>query len=244
MQSVAPLTASAARLLLRYVQLGGENESMGESMEAIGCRSRSIYFDARAQLKRQGFLSGDGSLNFETMLATPQVVKQVAAVKYEVVTSDEPVAEDNWRIRAMQADLLPGDGEPTQAGSNFQKRRNAQAKVLMDAFKALFGQPLLLTNAKNFLAMTGNYAEDIIDAFEQTLAAPKKIEYPMSYVKAILAKAGQTPQVRAASIDRPAPEPEMDNYFLAKPSDRTARVLAKLQEAGKLMEEDDDDDDD
>ena len=253
MTKIAALTLGASKLLLRLLEIGGENESRVELMEASGINSKSQFFKAKQQLKQLGLLDDAGNVFFVVASSVPQRGVVLFAKRgepapppidmgYEPVLIEAPVVTGGWQSQAMQADLMPSDGEPRQASSNFQKRRRAQIAVLQGVFKEFFDYNLTPDKAKELLVLANDYAEDVLEACDKTKASPKKIEFPVGYIMSILK--GKQQEVKPTGIDRPDAEQPDDNFYLAKPSARTAKVTARLQALGLLEDEDDDDDED
>ena len=248
MTKLATMSFGACKLLLRLLEIGGENESRDELMEATGINSRSQFFKAKQQLKALGLLDDAGNVNFVVASSIPQRGIVLFAKRGEPA-SPSPVVEyepepvlsgESWLTQAAQADMLPSDGDPRQKASNYQVRRRAQIAVLQGVFKEYWDYNLTPDKAKELLVLTQDYAEDVLEACDKTKASPKDIKFPLGYVMTILK--GQPQEVRTTTIDKPESGQPAPDFYLNKPSPRTAQVMEKMRALG-LLEDDDDDDD-
>ena len=165
---------------------------------------------------------------------------------------------DTPRALCMRADNMPFDEEDkARPSSEFQKRRREQCYVLQAIFQHLFEKPLSNGQAKTLLQNAGDITEEVLDLMEdlrRLVDGGKKIDAPASYligmVKGQRRDATRTPggipsgspQIKRAVIDKPEPEQPQANFYMDKPSDRQAKVMARLQAAGYLEDDDDDDD--
>lgn len=260
----AILKGSAAKVLLHLIRRGGVPGTNAEMMRGSGVHDRNTYYVARSQLVDTGLWENPygifpqvGGISQQVQGKTqqgegknPAPIIRALPLEAEVIHADPtptviPIAV-NWRERAMQADLLPGGGAEHQRTSEFQARRRVQVEALQGAWRALFSQELTPDSAKDLLAQTDNFAEDVFDVMETAKA--RNVQAPRGYILRVLSnkrneRAQHAATVRPANIG-PATNDDSasdDNYYLTKPTEKTAKITAILKAKG-LLEDDEDDD--
>jgi hypothetical protein len=222
-----PLSYPAARLLIRLLEISGVNESREEMMAAASIRSRSQFFGAQAELRRRGFLNEDGSLEFAGQhidTGSPLVLAPFRAPKVPVVLSG-----DTPRQRSVEVDLMDASGDQARPGTPFQIRRKAQIEFIQDLWVDSFHAPVSVAEAKILLNLAGNYTEDILDRVEEVLAKPKKIDWPLGYIKAILKKN------QAAEVASSAPAKTIDDEYGEIVPDDVRVPDAKTEETRQIL---------
>lgn len=259
-----------AKLLLHQLLSQGGKKTNDELMRETGISNRRTFFRAKAFLVERGWLhpchqTGYTHDTSDTHVTTQQVTPMspgytdVTPTGYThdtgytgdtpTGTEIQPPESDNWRARLAEADRMPGSTATDKAHDPaFRARRETQVKLLQSTWKALLGQDLTIQAAKGLLQLADDWSEDILDKIEE-VQARGNIQSPLTYIRRIFEKERaekrtQPPVLRSSSPVSESGEngAERDDYYLSKPSPRTAMVLARLKAAGKLVPDEDDDD--
>lgn len=106
MEPYATLRGVAPLILVRYLYLGGENESIDETMQALGLTNRNYFYRARAELYKRGLLTKDGKL---PGLETPAAQDGVAPFQfYPRLNAHNPIVQQPAPTLSEQ--LFPANG--------------------------------------------------------------------------------------------------------------------------------------
>lgn len=217
--------------------VGGNTHTVGIIPHTVGGNTHTVGGNTPTPLGVTDPTSYPALVNTDLPTDLPETMPEFAG----------PV-EREWLAEAADADRMDDSGDKTQRNSPYQARRRSQLRVLRDLFRERFGRPLTDASAKRWLVLTEDSAEGVVEAIEYTFE--KKggdIQAPNGYIETVL-KGWRDDAKRPRSSSTPAPnnsvpganETEPD-YYLSKPSERTAKVLARLKAAGKLVPDEDED---
>lgn len=247
MKPYAALRGVAATLLIHYLYLGGENESIEDTMAALGLTNRNYFYRARGELHRLGLLTRDGKLTGQPVAnyaeqsvafdPKPLLPEGAILLDFGSPVSTSPLSQ------AAEIDRMDASGDIRKPTSPAQARRRAQVIFLQEQGERLFpGKFLSDKRAKELLALADESAEIVLGALE---GIPDTIEYPYGYADKVLRGDG-TSRVRSVpgplkptSLE-PDVAPREPDYYMTKWSPRTAKVMERLEALGKLKDEGDD----
>lgn len=250
MEAYAALPRVALLILARYLQLGGENESIDETMDALGLTNRNRFYRMRAYLYRAHLLTRDGKLTIGRPVTnaavqsvafdpTPLLPEGAVLLDFSSPVSTSPLSQ------AADIDRMDASGDIRKPTSPAQARRKAQLAFLQEQAERLFpGKFLSDKRAKELLILADESAEIVLGALEQTQAKKPDAEFPYGYAISILRGDGSS-RVRSVPADvRPTSlEPDVarePDYYMTQWSPRTAKVMERLEALGKLNDEGDD----
>lgn len=247
MESYATLRGVAPLILIRYLYLGGENESIDETMAALGVTNRNYFYRARGELYKLGLLTRDGKLpGLETPAPPPQTVPQrlpEIEPALEIDPVDEIIPTGSLLSRIVKADGMDDSGDRNRRTSPFHARRKVQVAVLQETFTHYWPEfELIEANAKTLLNLTGDCAEAVYEAFE-TASGRTLSGHPFAYVRGILRRQQEEergPQVKPVNLERPDEDAPVK---MIAPDPVLARVEAKARAKMPWLWEEKPDDD-
>lgn len=250
MEAYATLHRAALMILVRYLSLGGENESIDETMEALGLDNPNYFYRCRSQLYKAGLLTRDGKITLGspppsiTASVTPTLTNQDYAEGLRVLSQPQSseldsdffgIPGESSLSAAAQIDRMDDSGDKTQRNSPFQIRRKHQIAFLQREFESRWDKQLTEANAKALLVLAEDSAEVVFEALEAA-SGRDLTGHPFNYVRGILRKqAEKERQARPTSLE---PEREPD-YYLVAPTPRIAAKEAKLRALGYMEPEED-----
>lgn len=180
---LANLSGSAAKLLLYALLSGTVDGRVADVMRLSGVTSRPAFFKAKGDLYEQGLvdhkgrpvLTGSKNEPRETDTGSKNEPAETPTVysgsKNEPVAGSENEPDETdppgWQEQAEDIDSWPSDGKPGQRGTNWQKRRDAQVKLLCMAWPSYFRDtsPLTTQMAKQYLSLAGDSSSEVISLF-------------------------------------------------------------------------------
>ena len=253
MDVCATLDRVALMVLVRYLRLGGENESIEETMAELGLTNRNYFYRMRSQLYRAGLLTREGRIVLspptasETVSATSSLTQADFDAGLRIISQSQslepdpifsPVSQGSMLSRIVRADHMDDTGDRSQRSGPFQARRKVQIKLLQEAFAEFWPNPdytLTESAAKNLLNLAGDCAEAVYEAMEKA-SARDLTGHPGNYVRGILRKQAETEQQPRAKSVTLEPEPD---FYLTVPTPRIAAKEAKLRALGMMEVEED-----
>lgn len=250
MEAYATLHRAALSMLIRYVLLGGENESLDETMAALGLENKNYAYRCRSDLRRAGLLTRDGKLTLDTPTSSeipPALLHsgqsftmpayQPQSLEVDSIFSAYP--QGSILSRIVQADHMDDTGDRSQRNSPFQARRKEQIAVLQEAFSEFWPNPdytLTESAAKQLLNLAGDCAEAVYEAME-TASGRDLTGHPGNYVRGILRK--QAEKEKQPSVKLTGLEPTGD-YISPVVNPRITAKEERLRKLGKMEPEYDD----
>jgi hypothetical protein len=190
---LANLSGSAAKLLLYALLSGGlAGKRNADVMRVTGVTHKGTFFRARNEILEQELYSlwvrsgaenapNRTSIGAETepnRTSQVQTGAENAPAQVQLGAETEPIARDDedgaeteppsWLDQAEVIDSWPRDGgADPHSKTNWQKRRNAQVKLVCMAWPSYFPDttPLTTQMAKQYLSLGGDSAVEVINLF-------------------------------------------------------------------------------
>lgn len=248
MERYAPLRRRSLLLLLRFIQLGGVDESQAETSAATGL-PRSDYFEAKRELLQLGFIDRRGNLLWNM---APRNDPPPAAPPAALAVEDEDhdyygeLASGMYKPRqlAMLVDNLPWSGDPMELmrkGSAAQKRKAQQVPALQAITLYMTGWKITDRNAKDMLTAQSESVEDVYEivkeVYDHTQSINKKLDAPGAYLVAACKR--HKPVMPPTLIRMPVepdvdPGPQPDDDFHDPRSEQRVEEMRKALAAGTM----------